>query len=425
MTAALSGFASRRPLLSLLPFFMIGLALGPRLPAWSGWLSPAAVGLSLFCAVGVWTGGRWTWTCLGLVFVLIGAAATGAIYAPPDHPGHVYNLRDREGLVFGGVVSEQPRAGFGRIRLVVDVDEVLEHGRAARSASGRVYVTVAGAEVAAASGDRVRFPAVLRAMRNFENPGRFDYRGFMAGQRIWAGGFLEDARLLAVIAPYGRSGSTRRWLDRVRAGADRFLSEHLDQPSLGLVRAMLLGNQDRIEPDVVEAFRRLGPVPSAGHIRPACRAGGSGRVRPDPETAVDQPDPGSAFQPETSGGRVDPDSGAWLRRSGRRPAVHHPGGGHGLRFSAGRVDRAPQGPSDRTCACRLGHFDRGAGGDLYRVLSVVLRRGWSDHPAGFRVSRHRPSRSAGTTGPDNERGRVQQFPYRQGLRAWDTFPRQP
>ena len=33
-------------------------------------------------------------------------------------------------------------------------------------------------------GERLRFPAKLRAPRNFRNPGAFDYRGYLAGNGI-------------------------------------------------------------------------------------------------------------------------------------------------------------------------------------------------------------------------------------------------
>jgi Domain of unknown function (DUF4131) len=35
-------------------------------------------------------------------------------------------------------------------------------------------------------GERVRFPAKLRAPRNFRNPGAFDYRGYLADLRVVA-----------------------------------------------------------------------------------------------------------------------------------------------------------------------------------------------------------------------------------------------
>lgn len=249
-----------RPLLFFLPFFIIGLTLGPSLVRVADWLWPAAALSACFSAL-LYLRGRGRLPAvltLGLAFGLIGAAASASVFTPPAGPSHVYNLRDRPNLVVGGRVAEPVRVVRGRTRIIIEAEEALDYGSEPWAASGRIYLTVLGEGPRLAAGDRVRFPAALREISNFENPGRFDYKGLMAGRGLWVSAFVKSPRLVARIDEPGQSLSPRYFLDRLRNRAARFLDRSLGQPARGLIKALVLGIQDDIEPELREAFRGLG-----------------------------------------------------------------------------------------------------------------------------------------------------------------------
>lgn len=249
-----------RPLLFFLPFFIIGLTSGPSLVRVADWLWPVAALSTCFSAL-LYIRGRGSLAAVsifGLTFALIGAAASASVFTPPADPSHVYNLRDRPNLVIGGRVAEPVRVVRGRTRIIIEAEEALDYGSEPWAVTGRIYLTVLGEGPRPAAGDRVRFPAALREISNFENPGRFDYKGLMAGRGLWVSAFVKSPRLVARIDEPGRSLSPRYFLDRLRNRAAQFLDRSLGRPARGLIKALVLGIQDDIEPELREAFRSLG-----------------------------------------------------------------------------------------------------------------------------------------------------------------------
>ncbi|MBW2061829.1 MAG: DNA internalization-related competence protein ComEC/Rec2 [Deltaproteobacteria bacterium] len=247
-----------RPLLFLLLFFLAGLSWGPRLVPLPFWLWPLAALATLFFILWVLKRYRFPLAVAAMAFVLISLAAAATVFTPPEDAGHVYQYQDQPGLVFGGWVAEAPRRTYSRTRLVISAREVLVPGGHSAPVSGRIYLTVSSEHLIVKRGDWVRFPAVLRKISGFSNPGGFDYQAFWAARGIWVQGFLKDPRLLIVIKAPDCIPSPILLLDRFRNNSARFLDQAMAQPARGLVKTMLLGIRDDIEPEVKEAFRRLG-----------------------------------------------------------------------------------------------------------------------------------------------------------------------
>jgi competence protein ComEC len=119
-------------------------------------------------------------------------------------------------------------------------------------------LTVEGDRVNAAMGDRVRFPAKLRDVNGFGNPGGFDYSRYMAAKGTWTRAFLESPRLLFPVRRAGDGWSFSSFLGRLRQRAADFIDGGVGQPTAGLLKALTVGQQGELEDELVEAFRRLG-----------------------------------------------------------------------------------------------------------------------------------------------------------------------
>ena len=106
------------------------------------------------------------------------------------------------------------------------------------------------------AGDRVE--ALLRAQppRNFLDPGAFDLRGYLAGQKIDVTGSLRSGELLTLIDRPRPSVLQR--LARARGNLfARLDSLFAAQPKTAAVlRAMLLGDRSFVDSDVVTAFQK-------------------------------------------------------------------------------------------------------------------------------------------------------------------------
>ena len=62
-------------------------------------------------------------------------------------------------------------------------------------ACGRLRVTVSNGPISLSRGDNVSFFGRLRSIRNFNNPGGFDYERYMAFQHIWARSYVVAEKL--------------------------------------------------------------------------------------------------------------------------------------------------------------------------------------------------------------------------------------
>jgi competence protein ComEC len=246
-----------RPLVFLLPFFIVGLSLGPRTVSLLPFLWPAAACAALFFLWWVVRGWPWPWCLAAAALTLTGLAASSAVFQPPRAPNHVSLYRDRPGLLLGGRVSEGPLPSYDLQRFVVVAQEALSGGRPF-PVSGRVLLTFPAKPRDIRMGDWVRFPAALRPIHGFANPGGFDRSVYWAARGVRDQVFIKNGRLATVLQPVGGRLSILAAIDRFRERSARFVEGVMGQPARGLALTMLLGLRQEIDPEVNQAFQRLG-----------------------------------------------------------------------------------------------------------------------------------------------------------------------
>ncbi|MDA1314709.1 MAG: ComEC/Rec2 family competence protein [Acidobacteria bacterium] len=111
-------------------------------------------------------------------------------------------------------------------------------------------------------GTRVEFLARLRKPRNFQNPGSFDYVGYLAAENVF---LTATARAGTPIhqAVVGRGGSVwLSWIWQVRQAAERRLDAMLDRrdspQAEEILRALLLGQTSTLGSETRRDFQRTG-----------------------------------------------------------------------------------------------------------------------------------------------------------------------
>ena len=209
----------------------------------------AALVLLLGAAIARKLARRAAW-CALLASIAMTGAFTGALRK--TGPAPVIDYESGETLLFTGCIVEPPVFFEGRERFLVE----LEPG--ARAAVN-VYLAPDQPPPQLAYGERVEFEARIRKPRNFENPGGFDYASYLARRNVhWNLSVSSKSPLkrlagtcgspiMAVLTSWRGAGLER--LDTLFA-ADRF--------ALGMSRALLLGDDSRLEKVWTEDFRRTG-----------------------------------------------------------------------------------------------------------------------------------------------------------------------
>ncbi len=211
---------------------------------------PGFAALLVVSAVAARWGTRRT-LAAGLLLVVVAAGALCEIYHRRLPPPDLF-LDSREPVLVRGCVVEPPVLSEDRQQFTLEV---------APGARVRVslYLRAGEAPPLLAYGQTVELEARVRRPRNFQNPGSFDYAGWLARRNVW---WLAAARrgVRPRLLPKPCGSPILSAVYRVRARA----AERLDQLyagnayTTGMMRALLLGDASRLEQVWTDDFRRTG-----------------------------------------------------------------------------------------------------------------------------------------------------------------------
>ncbi len=232
--------------------------LAVQLAPWR--LPPAALAAAAGALLGGWAVVRRPalgWLAVGLAAGAASALRLAAVDTPALAPHHVARMPLPVRTVLEGDVEEIRRTDRGRATIVVRATAVTRDG-ARRPATGRVRLTVRAALPKLRPGDALRADTRLRAPRNFANPGSFDLVGHLARRDIRVTAAVWDAGRLERL-PRRTRGVTvrlRRWRERL----GRVIARTVPAPRAAVLQALVLGDDDRIAPELRQAFNRAGVV---------------------------------------------------------------------------------------------------------------------------------------------------------------------
>ncbi len=247
-----------RPVIPLLVCLILGIVAGVKLP---GHEIPAGLILFACMALLVWGVRRQRDARILPLFLFLGLGYLSIqpwIHPrfPADHVVRFIGGRQWQvtGIVYGPPVSNRHYLNF-----VVAVQGLAdETGR--RSASGKVRVSYDGEAPEMATGDAVTFSARLLPIRNFNNPGGFDYRRFLAFQGVFARGYIVKGSLR--VAPRPEGNPIPRLIDRTRQRLLAFIKATASPGTGDILGALVVGNLSPIPPMERETFNRAG----VGHL---------------------------------------------------------------------------------------------------------------------------------------------------------------
>jgi competence protein ComEC len=105
-------------------------------------------------------------------------------------------------------------------------------------------------------GERIQLTAKLHEPRNYNNPGAWDYRGYLQSQGI---ALLGSARVSTVERLPGFGGNrTTAWQHRTRAAVLRRIHELWPEEEAGLFGAVVIGERSELGRDVKTSFQSTG-----------------------------------------------------------------------------------------------------------------------------------------------------------------------
>ncbi len=245
-----------RPIIPVLLAFICGITAGLYVP---GFPRVFLTITSLIAAsmVLAWKGRKLRLLPL-LIFFLLGYWKLQGWTAPKLPANHVSRSIDNAPWHIVGVVDSRPKNLDARTRFVLKA-ESLTRKQISHAVTGAVQVTVKDTVQDLGPGDRVAFLAKLKPIRNFNNPGSFDYVRYMAFKGIWASAYVSKKSLLVKL----HSEKTGMFYEGVHQAqqAVSYLIERAspeDARARGILKALMLGDRSGVSPEDREAFNRAG-----------------------------------------------------------------------------------------------------------------------------------------------------------------------
>lgn len=190
-------------------------------------------------------------TYAGSLLILLLCGILIEMWHRPRHTP-VIDAASRELVLLSGCVVEPPAFYEGRDQFTIEL---------ARNARARVSLAIRDGETPPDLhyGQRVEFEARIRPIRNFQNPGAFDFEAYSARSNIYWAASMSAGSTVA-IQP-GRCGS--RFMGAIFALRTAALNriERLyrgDPYAIGIMEATLIGETSKLEKIWTDDFRRTG-----------------------------------------------------------------------------------------------------------------------------------------------------------------------
>jgi competence protein ComEC len=247
-----------RPIAALLIALICGIVLGVYFSGHTAGLLIIAF-VSAGC-IGIKIGCQKTAASVPLIFFsALGYISVQPWVSPNFSANHIYFFSDEIAWQVAGVVDSHPVESKYIKRFVLRAD-TLKHKNVPYRVTGKMRVSVRGPGPVVAKGDRVVFNSRLREIRNFNNPGGFNYQRSMAFQNIWRSAYTQGSRL-KVVHKNSSKGLSQQVHD-ARLAVAALIDRAGKQPPGAVLKALVIGDRSAISTEAREAFNRAG----VGHI---------------------------------------------------------------------------------------------------------------------------------------------------------------
>jgi len=194
-----------------------------------------------------------------VLFIALGYLSIQPWVAPTFPPNHVIHFMDAHPWKITGVIVTSDARQLNRQKCILRT-EFLEGKSKPFPVKGKIRLTVSGDAPHLSTGDRIVFLGRIRSIRNFNNPGGFDYQRYMAFKKVWGSAYVSAHKLTLI------EKNTDKGAGAIISGARHRISNFIDQigdkEQQGVLKALIIGDRNVISPKLRKAFNRVG----AGHL---------------------------------------------------------------------------------------------------------------------------------------------------------------
>jgi len=247
-----------RPLIPILIAFVAGILTGDlAFPHPFTLMLPYLLVLTILLVFSLFLSPRFTLPWFVMLFFFVGIVLDLLQYNSSELDRLA---RGRTPVTIAATVLEAPVMKGDLCRVVVRADEVFLEGGVKRTRE-KVIVTIYQHVRSFSPGERILFPARLRAFENFKNPGRYNYERAMRLRGLSCAASVSDGRRIVPVG-HGSLGFPAGLVEYLRKPIRSFLHEKLLPQDEALFKALILGERQDVGPSLREPFQAAG----LGHV---------------------------------------------------------------------------------------------------------------------------------------------------------------
>ncbi len=249
-----------RPLVCLVAVFLPGVVAGAVFPGHLFSTGALLLASAVLIAVSLKQGRSVAF--LPLVFFLILGYLSIQPWAWPRFPdNHITQYADQSVYTLTGTVADNPRTDRRRTRFILRA-QTIKSNESVSPVVGRIRISCYKSPGPLSKGDVVTLSTTIRPIRNFNNPGGFDYEQYMAYKKIWVSGYARAAGIQVVGNTAVRRKAThlqqlRSYISGMIDGMP-FADLDRSMPVRPVMKALLIGDKDGLTPPLRDLFSRSG-----------------------------------------------------------------------------------------------------------------------------------------------------------------------
>jgi competence protein ComEC len=194
-----------------------------------------------------------------VLFFALGYLSIQPWINPKFPPHHIIHFKDTHSWKISGVIDSPVATDSHRQKFILRT-ETLEGNNTSLPVTGRIRLTVSGNGPDLFIGDRIVFFGRIKSIRNFNNPGGFDYKRYMVFRKVYGTAYVSAKKLILI----KRNSETRTGM--IIADTRRKISDLIDKTGQGteqgVFKALIVGDRNSISNDLKQAFNRAG----IGHL---------------------------------------------------------------------------------------------------------------------------------------------------------------
>lgn len=247
-----------RPVIPLLISMIAGLSFGLWAPGHNAWAF-SAVAFSAGLVILEIIRKKTALILPLLLFFSLGYISIQPWFPETFPPGHISRYTDGHSYEISGRVTENPEIRDNRLSFELLVETIGIDGKNI-PVSGRINVRVLMSIPDISAGDTVFFKSGIRSIRNFNNPGGFDYKRHMAFKGISGTAYVTGDEIR--IEKNETNINAKRLIEYARNKFSDVIDSAAAVGEASVLKALLIGDQNFISTEVRENFNRTG----TGHI---------------------------------------------------------------------------------------------------------------------------------------------------------------